>query len=117
MTVALITGASSGIGEATARLLAREHGAALVLVARREDRLRALASELGGNVSCCPVDLTEDDAPARVRAHVEGPRERLALLVNNAGSAWPATVAEGRWTGVKRQAQVNFDAAVRLTEA
>ena len=58
MTVALVTGASSGIGEATARLLAREHDAALVLVASREDRLRALAGELGGNVSYCAVDLT-----------------------------------------------------------
>jgi short-subunit dehydrogenase len=117
MTVAVITGASSGIGEATARLLAREHGAALVLVARREDRLRALASELGGNVSCCPVDLTEDDAPARVRAHVEGHHERLDLLVNNAGAAWRATFAEGGWENVKRHMEVNFDAVVRLTEA
>jgi NADP-dependent 3-hydroxy acid dehydrogenase YdfG len=101
MTVALVTGASSGLGEATARLPSpSEHGAALVLVARREDRLRALASELGGNVSCCPVDLTEDDAPARVRAHVEEHHERLDLLVNNAGAAWRATFADGGWENV-----------------
>ncbi len=115
--VVVVTGASSGIGEATARLLAREHGAALVLVARREDRLRALASELGGNVSCCPVDLTEDDAPARVRAHVEDHHERLDLLVNNAGAAWRATFAEGGWENVRRHMEINFDAVVRLTEA
>jgi short-subunit dehydrogenase len=117
MTVAVVTGASSGLGEATARLLAREHGAALVLVARREDRLRALASELGGNVSCCPVDLTEDDAPARVRAHVEEHHERLDLLVNNAGAAWRATFADGGWENVRRHMEINFDAVLRLTEA
>jgi uncharacterized protein len=114
MTVALVTGASSGIGEATARLLAREHGAELVLVARREDRLRALAAELGATYCAC--DLTGDDAPARVRAHVEEHHDRLDLLVNNAGAAWRATFAEGGWENVQRHMAVNFDAVVRLTE-
>ena len=115
MTVAVVTGASSGIGEATARLLAREHGAELVLVARREDRLRALAAELGA--SYCACDLTEDDAPGRVRAHVEERHDRLDLLVNNAGAAWRSTFADGGWENVKRHMEVNFDAVVRLTEA
>ena len=117
MTVAVVTGASSGIGEATARLLAREHGASLVLVARREERLRALASELGPRVSFCACDLTEDGAPGRVRAHVEERHGRLDLLVNNAGAAWRATFAEGGWENVRRHMEVNFDAVVRLTEA
>jgi short-subunit dehydrogenase len=113
--VAVVTGASSGIGEATARLLAAEHSAQLVLVARREDRLRALAQELGA--SYCACDLTDDDAPGRVRAHVEERHDRLDLLVNNAGAAWRATFADGGWENVKRHMEVNFDAVVRLTEA
>ena len=115
MTVAVVTGASSGIGEATARLLAREHGAQLVLVARREERLRALAAELGA--SFCACDLTDDGAPARMRAHVEERHDRLDLLVNNAGAAWRATFADGGWENVQRHMEVNFDAVVRLTEA
>ncbi|HEV7363363.1 MAG TPA: SDR family NAD(P)-dependent oxidoreductase [Solirubrobacteraceae bacterium] len=114
--VALVTGASSGIGEATARRLAREPGARLVLVARREQRLRELAEALPVPATYIAVDLVEDDAPARVLAHVEEHHDRLTLLVNNAGSAWRATFAEGGWANVHRTMQVNFDAVVRLTE-
>jgi uncharacterized protein len=114
--VMIVTGASSGIGEATARLLAREPGAALVLVARREDRLRALAAELPPGTSFVAVDLVDDDAPARVRAHVEERHGALHLLVNNAGAAWRARFAEGGWENVRRTMAINFDAPVRLTE-
>jgi short-subunit dehydrogenase len=116
--IALVTGASSGLGAATARRLARE-GWRLVLVARREERLRALAGELGG-ATVVAVDLTDDDAPARVREALE--REhggRLDLLVNNAGASWNADFAadDGGWENVRRTMAVNFDAQVRLTEA
>jgi short-subunit dehydrogenase len=112
----LVTGASSGIGEATARLLAREPGAAIVLVARREDRLRQLAAELPAPASFVAVDLLDTDAPARVRAHVQERHGALHLLVNNAGAAWRATFAEGGWENVRRTMAINFDAQVRLTE-
>src|SRR4051794_38520058 len=115
--VGVITGASSGIGKATARRLAREPGAKLVLVARREDRLRELAEKLPCDASWVAVDLTDDDAPARVRAHVEEQHGRMTLLVNNAGASWRAKFADGGWDNVKRHMEVNFDAVVRLTEA
>jgi short-subunit dehydrogenase len=114
--LAVLTGASSGIGEAAARRLAQEPGLELVLVARREDRLRALASALPG-ATWVAVDLTDEDAPARVRAHVEAQAAPLGLLVNNAGAAWRAKFADGGYENVRRTMAVNFDAVVRLTEA
>ena len=114
--IALVTGASSGIGEATARRIAREPGAQLVLVARREDRLRALADELG-SATFVAADLTEADAPARIAAHVEAEHGRLDLLVNNAGAGWRATFADGGYENVRQTMELNFDAVVRLTEA
>jgi uncharacterized protein len=116
--VMLITGASSGIGEAAARRLAREPGASLVLVARREERLSRLASELGEQrASYLAADLTEDDAPQRILEHVLEHHGSLHLLVNNAGAAWRARFADGGYENVRRTMTVNFDAQVRLTEA
>jgi short-subunit dehydrogenase len=114
----LVTGASSGIGEATARRLAREPGASLVLVARRADRLAALAAELGEQrVSFLALDLLDEDAPARIRDHLLERHGRLDLLVNNAGAAWRARFADGGYENVRRTMAINFDAQLRLTEA
>jgi len=115
--VMLVTGASSGIGEATARRLAREPDASLVLVARREERLRSLAHELGGGATYLAADLLDDDAPARIREHVLEQHGRLDLLVNNAGAAWRTRFGEGGHENVQRTMAINFDAVVRLTEA
>ncbi len=115
--VALVTGASSGIGAAAARRLAREPGTELVLVARRGERLEELASTLGVRATVCAVDLTDPDAPATVRAHVEQEHGRLDLLVNNAGAGWRAEFAEGGVANIARTMEVNFWAVVRLTEA
>jgi uncharacterized protein len=114
--IALVTGASSGIGEATARRLAREPDAQLVLVARREERLRALAEELGG-ATVVAKDLTAADSPAEVAAAVEREHGRLDLLVNNAGAAWRGRFGDAGWENVRRHMELNFDAVVRLTEA
>ncbi|MGW4974630.1 SDR family NAD(P)-dependent oxidoreductase [Streptomyces mirabilis] len=86
-TVALVTGASSGIGHATALELARE-GASVALVGRREDRLTDLAAEItgaGGKALVVPADITTAQAAAEaVERTVEG-LGRLNMLVNNAG--------------------------------
>lgn len=114
--IALVTGASSGIGEATARRLAREPGMRLVLVARREEPLNALAAQLGG-ATVIAADIVDPDAPARIAAIVEAEHGRLDLLVNNAGAAWRATFEDGGWENVRRHMELDFDAQVRVTEA
>ena len=115
--ITVVTGASSGIGEAAARRLARERPARLVLVARREDRLRALADSLDSDATWVAVDLTQDDAPARVRTHLEQHYDgALDLLVNNAGGAWRASFGDGGWDNLRQHMAVNFDAVARLTE-
>ncbi|MGK5555051.1 SDR family NAD(P)-dependent oxidoreductase [Actinomadura kijaniata] len=86
-TVALVTGASSGIGAATARRLA-DNGASVALVARRKDRLEALAAEIeaaGGTALAVEADITDRDlAEGAVRQVLER-FGRLDILINNAG--------------------------------
>jgi uncharacterized protein len=118
MSTAVVTGASSGIGEATARRLAAD-GWKLLLVARREERLSRLSGELA-DASYLALDLTDADAPSRVAEAVEERLGRLDLLVNNAGTAWRAEFGDpekGGYENVRRTMEVNFDAVLRLTEA
>ena len=81
--VALITGASAGLGADFARQLAAE-GRRLVLVARRKDRLDALVAELG-NARAIELDLSESGAAGRLMADLAAHGEQVELLVNNAG--------------------------------
>jgi len=81
--VALITGASAGLGEEFARQLSAK-GFRLVLAARRKDRLDSLAKELG-NARAVAIDLSKKGAPAKLLANVEAAGETVDLLINNAG--------------------------------
>jgi NADP-dependent 3-hydroxy acid dehydrogenase YdfG len=86
-TAAMVTGASSGIGEATALALAGQ-GAAVTLVARRADRLAALAGKIresGGTVLVLPADITRRDEAQDTVERAVGESGRLDILVNNAG--------------------------------
>ena len=117
MRTAVVTGASSGIGEATARRLDRD-GWGVLIVARREDRLQALAAELA-HASFVAADLTDPDAPRRIADAVKERFDgRLELLVNNAGTSKRARFGDedGGYATVRRIMEVNFDAVVRLTE-
>lgn len=87
--VVAITGASSGIGAATARLLA-DRGAALVLGARRTEHLERLAAEIrdaGGSAAVCPTDVTRAEDVQRLADRAVEEFGRLDVLVNNAGIA------------------------------
>ena len=116
MRVAVVTGASSGIGAATARRLDRD-GWQVILVARRGERLEALARDLEAG-EALPLDVTGEDAPGRIRERAEQ-AGGLQLLVNNAGSSWRAAFGDpdGGHGNVRRTMELNFDAPVRITEA
>jgi uncharacterized protein len=90
---ALVTGASSGIGEAFARALARR-GMRLVLVARRAERLATLARDLGGE-ACLPfaLDLTRAGSVTGLQQFLSDQRVSVELLVSNAGVGWTGPFA------------------------
>ena len=117
--IALITGASSGIGAEFARQLAAQ-GYSLVLIARRKDKLDSLAGEIGDRdqvrVEILPADLSQEDGIQEVERRI-GELERLELLVNNAGYG-----ISGRFyqSDIHRQLdmiQVHVIASVRLSRA
>lgn len=113
---ALITGASAGIGEAFARLLAAQ-GANVFLVARREERLRALADELeqshGIRAEVCAVDLSRPDSVREIVATAERMRLDIDILVNNAGFAATKGFLNSDWSELQAEMQVMM---VVLTE-
>ena len=112
--IAVVTGASSGIGEATARLLA-QRGWRCVLVARREDRLRALAGEIGGEVELC--DVADRDAVEALAGRILERHPGVHLLVNNAGIPARGTFLAVDLALVQRVIEVNYLGGVWCTRA
>ena len=115
-TVALVTGASSGIGAATARALAAE-GASVALVARRADRLASLAATLGETALPVEADITSPGAAADAVARTVARFGRLDILVNNAGLMLIGPVADapdGEWD---RMIKINIQGLLYVTRA
>jgi len=112
--VAVVTGASSGIGEETARLLA-SRGWHCVLVARRRDRLEALAEELGCEWEVC--DVGEREAVEAAAARILDRHSTVHLLVNNAGMPARRPLDEVELELVERVARVNYLGGVWATRA
>jgi len=113
---ALVTGASSGIGEAFARGL-RARGHRLVLVARREDRLARLSAELGGEAEALPValDLARPDAADVLSRRLAALGLGVGLLVNNAGLGRSGPVLDESLDRLREMIDVDVRAVVDLT--
>jgi len=111
---AVVTGASSGIGEATARLLAQK-GCNVVLAARREDRLNALAVELGA--LSVPTDVTDPAACAALVARALERFGSLDILINNAGLGLYGSIADGNPEDWRKMFDVNVLGVLYVTRA
>jgi short-subunit dehydrogenase len=115
---ALVTGASSGIGRAFAELLA-EKGYALVLTARRRDRLDELAAALRTrhhvDVHLIPADLADPGAAAAMAAELRQRHRTVDFLVNNAGYGVPGSYTHVTWAEHSRFMQVMVTAVLDLT--
>src|SRR5262245_2282075 len=112
--IAVVTGASSGIGEATARELAGR-GWVPVLLARRADRLERLASEIGGVWEAC--DVMDRDQLDEVAARILGRHPEISLLVNNAGVPGRGTFASTQPDTIERVLRTNYLGGVWCTRA
>jgi len=116
--IALITGASAGLGLTFARALA-QRGHDLILVARRTDRLEAIAAELapsGTNAEVLSADLTLEDHLARVAERIRA-CDRLAMVVNNAGFGLDAWYYRSDLAGQSAMAKLHVLAPTHLTHA
>ena len=110
--VAVVTGASSGIGEATARALSKQ-GWRCVLVARRADRLRVIAEEIGAEIE--PCDIGDRSAVEALAERVLGRHPSIQVLVNNAGFPARKAFPDVELDVVEEVARVNYLGGVWMT--
>ncbi len=113
--VAVITGASSGIGEATARALAAD-GHRLALLARRADRVRALAGELGNGALAIEADVTDLDSVVAAAVRVQQELGGADILVNNAGVMLLGPFTSGQRAEHRQMVETNLLGAMTATE-
>jgi NADP-dependent 3-hydroxy acid dehydrogenase YdfG len=113
--VAVITGASSGIGEATARALAAD-GYRLALLARRTDRIQALAEELGDGAIAIEADVTDRDSLVAAAQRVEDGLGGVDVLINNAGVMLLAPFTSEQRDEHHRMVETNLLGAMTATE-
>lgn len=113
--VAVITGASSGIGEATARALHAE-GYRIALLARRVDRIEAIAAELGEGALAIGADVTDRDALIAAAERIRAELGDAAVLVNNAGIMLLGPFAAEQREDYRRMIEVNLLGAITATE-
>ena len=113
--VAVITGASSGIGAATARALAA-HGYRVALLARRLDRIQQLAAELGETAIAIAADVTDRDALIAAADQVEQELGGADVLVNNAGVMLLGPFGAEQRAEARRMVEVNLLGAMTATE-
>src|SRR6201996_8658361 len=113
--VAVITGASSGIGEATARALAAS-GYRLALLARRADRIEALAGELGPGAIAITADVTDRDSVIKAAVRVKTELGGTDVLVNNAGIMLLAPFTGEGHDDHRRMIEANLLGAITVTE-
>ena len=113
--VAVITGASSGIGEATARTLAAL-GYRVALLARRAGRIEALARELGDGVIAIPADVTDRDSLVAAAERVRNEFGGADVLINNAGVMLLAPFSSHQRAEARQMVEVNLLGAISATE-
>jgi NADP-dependent 3-hydroxy acid dehydrogenase YdfG len=113
--VAVITGASSGIGEATARALAVD-GHRLALLARRADRIQALAAELGNDALAIEADVTDRDSIVAAAERVQRELGGADILVNNAGVMLLAPFSSDQKAEIRQMVETNLLGAMTATE-